>query len=347
MLSPAPDLQAVARRMLRRLPRPFRPASLFCLSQPLLLAVWLWCGLVSTSWGFNTVRCALADGFDFPCGKPEGDGYYKARGFWPNGHLGEDWNGTGGGDSDLGDDIYSIGRGVVVLSEDVKVGWGNVVIIRHAYREITGKVEMVDSLYGHLLERKVRVGQLVERGQLVGTMGGNNGMYPVHLHLEVRKNLAIGMNRSRFARDYSNYHSPTAFINAHRRLAADSRRYDIPVNTFAAYGGELTSAQEEVSRSTSPSTYTHKSPSARPDPNGVTRTGRGLRIPVVGGGGGSGGRSPAPAPTSPSGTPPPSSPGSPATPPGAPAGGEKSDFWSRLKGKLGSGQVTPGVDEKK
>ncbi|WP_172683136.1 M23 family metallopeptidase [Verrucomicrobium spinosum] len=229
---------------------------------------------------FETIRCQLADGFDFPCGKPEGAGYYKARGFWPNGHLGEDWNGSGGGDSDLGDPIYSIGRGIVVQSEDVKVGWGNVVIIRHVFREVTGKIEMVDSLYGHLLERKVKVGQMIEKGQLVGTMGGNNGMYPVHLHLEVRKNLAIGMNRSKFAKDYSNYHSPTAFINAHRQLASDFKKYDVPINTFAPYGGELTEAQERVSGATSSAANTA---SGSAPSRGFTRTGRGLAIPVING----------------------------------------------------------------
>lgn len=187
----------------------------------------------------DTVRCLLADGFDFPVGKPDAAGYYKFRGFYPNGHLGEDWNGKGGGDSDLGDPIYSMGRGVVVFSENIHVGWGNCVIVRHAYRDTTGKIDMVDSLYAHLHERKVQVGQLVEKGQLVGTMGGNNGMYAVHLHFEVRKNLQIGMNRSQFARDYSNYHSPTAFINARRQLQASFQKVDIPVKTFAAYGKTL------------------------------------------------------------------------------------------------------------
>lgn len=338
----------------------------------LVLAGMIWGILPQPARAFDTIRCQLANGFDFPVGKPEGDGYYKARGFWPNGHLGEDWNGRGGGDSDAGDPIYSIGRGVVVLSEDVKVGWGNVIIIRHAFREVTGKIDMVDSLYGHLQERRLKVGQLVEKGQLVGLMGGNNGMYPVHLHLEVRKNLAIGMNRSKFARDYSNYHSPTAFINAHRTLNTDLRRYDIPIGTFAAYGGELTEAQENVSRSTSPSTYTVKSPSARvskTDAHGVVRTKGGLRIPVIGGGfrpGGSAasgasastppsgsspaGVSPGPLPKITSPTSSPGTPGAPATPaPPLPAaaGSDKGDFWSRLKSKLGSGQVTPGIEEKK
>lgn len=300
---------------------------------------------------FDTIRCQLADGFDFPCGKPEGTGYYKARGFWPNGHLGEDWNGSGGGDSDLGDAIYSIGRGIVVQSEDIKVGWGNVVIIRHVFREVTGKIEMVDSLYGHLLERKVKVGQMVEKGQLVGTMGGNNGMYPVHLHLEVRKNLTIGMNRSKFAKDYSNYHSPTAFINAHRQLASDFKKYDVPINTFAPYGGELTEAQERVSGATSSAANTA---SGSAPSRGFTRTGRGLTIPVINGPAsgyppaGKPGTGAATASTSPApGAPGPSTvPGSTLpTPPADPNAG-KGDFWSRLKSKIANGAVTTGLEEK-
>lgn len=307
--------------------------------------------LVGRTDAFETVRCQLADGFDFPCGKPEGAGYYKARGFWPNGHLGEDWNGVGGGDSDLGDAIYSIGRGVVILSEDIKVGWGNVIIVRHVFREVTGKIEMVDSLYGHLLERRAKVGEIVERGQLIGTMGGNNGMYPVHLHLEVRKNLAIGMNRSSFAKDYSNYHSPTAFINAHRQLSTDFKKYEVPINTFARYGGELTSAQQRVSGATSAAGN-----SAEPTTpsRGFMRTGRGFRIPVINGPGGGFTSTPAPQPTakpvpgSEIAPPPGTTPAEGAVPAvTAPAEAGKTDFWTRLKSKLGSGTVTPGMEEEK
>ncbi|WP_166442715.1 M23 family metallopeptidase [Phragmitibacter flavus] len=284
----------------------------------------------------DTVRCQLADGFDFPVGKPDAAGYYKARGFWPNGHLGEDWNGTGGGDSDLGDPIYNIGHGVVVLSEDVKVGWGNVIIIRHAYREPNGKIEIIDALHGHLLERKVKVGDIVERGQLIGTMGGNNGMYPVHLHFEIRKNLTIGMNRSKFARDYSNYHSPTPFINARRQLASDFKRYEIPVNTFAAYGGELSDSQ---------SGFNIPSPNL-PNAPGVRRTSRGLSIPVTGGTGYSPNSNAAPGTSNNLSRPGTTGSNTGIAPPPSNATGSQEDFWSRLKSKLSKGEVTPGADAK-
>ncbi len=49
----------------------------------------------------------LCDGFDFPVGKPDGKGYYRARGLRLKSprHMGEDWNGNGGGNSDLGDTV--------------------------------------------------------------------------------------------------------------------------------------------------------------------------------------------------------------------------------------------------
>ena len=191
--------------------------------------------------GIDYRRVDLADGFDYPVGKPNGDGYYKARGYTPNGHLGEDWNGRGGGDSDLGDPIYSTANGIVVVSQNIGGGWGNCIIVRHAYRDTNGRVSMVDSQYGHLLKRISQVGDVVKRGQLIATMGGNSGMYPVHLHFEMRKNLQIGMNRMQFARDNSNYYSPTAFIIAHRTCSGDLAKVEVPINNFAPYGQTLAS----------------------------------------------------------------------------------------------------------
>jgi murein DD-endopeptidase MepM/ murein hydrolase activator NlpD len=179
----------------------------------------------------GTRAARVADGFDFPVGKPDGVGYYKARGFRTNGHLGEDWNGARGGDTDLDDVVSAIGHGVVVLARDMRLGWGNVVIVRHAFYE-NGQLQYVDSLYGHLNRLLVAEGQAVVRGQNLGTIGSNHGMYDAHLHFEIRKNLSIGMNRASFARDFSNYYDPTAFIQAHRTLRPGSHRTIVAMNTF-------------------------------------------------------------------------------------------------------------------
>ena len=181
------------------------------------------------------VRLPLADGFDYPVGKPDASNYYKARGYHPKGHHGEDWNGKGGGNTDLGDPVYAFGDGIVVQSRDVRVGWGNVVIIRHAYRDGKGAVKFIDSLYGHLNTRYVTLHQRVRRGQRIGTIGTNRGMYLAHLHFEVRKNLYIGMHRSKFAKGYGNYWDPTYFIKQHRQCQKGSRSYQVPINTFQPY----------------------------------------------------------------------------------------------------------------
>jgi murein DD-endopeptidase MepM/ murein hydrolase activator NlpD len=179
----------------------------------------------------ETAFVRLADGFDFPVGKPEAQGYYKARGFRSNGHLGEDWDGIRGGDTDLGDPIYCIGAGIVVFARDCHMGWGNVVIVRHSYRD-GGTVRSVDSLYGHCDRLLVRTGQIVSRGQQIATIGTAHGLYDAHLHLEVRKNIEIGMSRAKFARDSSNYFDPTQFINSHRHLQGGGGSYRVAMNTF-------------------------------------------------------------------------------------------------------------------
>lgn len=179
----------------------------------------------------DTATVRVADGFDFPVGKPDAHGYHKARGFTPFGHLGEDWDGDGGGDTDLGDPVYSIGNGIVVFAADVFLGWGNVVIVRHSYVE-NGQPACVDSLYGHLDKILVKPGDVVVRGQNIGTVGTAHGIYPAHLHFEIRKNLRIGMNRSAFAPDFTNYYDPTQFIAQHRKLPGAPDTAIIAINTF-------------------------------------------------------------------------------------------------------------------
>ena len=90
---------------------------------PLLAAVLVLCGgsvaqaetMVKMSPDGRWAMVPLADGFDYPVGKPNGEGYYKSRGLRLNipRHMGEDWNGNGGGNSDDGDPVYTVGTGLV------------------------------------------------------------------------------------------------------------------------------------------------------------------------------------------------------------------------------------------
>tara|TARA_R110002096_G_scaffold316010_10_gene510373 strand:+ start:27156 stop:28388 length:1233 start_codon:yes stop_codon:yes gene_type:complete len=157
-----------------------------------------------------------ADGFDFPVGGGSAYGYYTARRMVPYQHMGDDWNGNGGGNSDYGDPVLAIAHGKVVYSQNYGSDWGEVVIIRHKYRDSGGSTKYVDSLYGHVISRRVSVGQSVRRGQRIASIGNNRGMYVAHLHLEIRKNINIGIRAWAYPKSYANYHQPTSFINSHR-----------------------------------------------------------------------------------------------------------------------------------
>ncbi len=213
--------------------RILRPA-LVGFSLMLLLA-----GLAPTT-ALAAPKVNIADGFDFPVGKPDAKNYYKSRGLRlrsPS-HFGEDWNGRAGGNSDLGDPVYSCADGIVTFAHNVKTGWGNVVLIRHAYRDpSSGSVKFIDSLYGHLDKMSAKVGQSVKRGQQIGTIGTNFGMYPAHLHFEMRHNINIGMDRNGVPSTMDHWADPSQFITKYRRLNREWRPVAVPTGTYKAFAG--------------------------------------------------------------------------------------------------------------
>lgn len=182
----------------------------------------------------------LADGFDYPVGKPDGAGYYKSRGLRlkrPR-HLGEDWNGVRGGNSDLGDPVYSIGHGLVTYAADARGAWGKVVIVRHAFREPkTRKVLCCQTLYGHLNDISVKTGQLVKRGDRVGSIGTNRGMYPAHLHAEMHYNILVNCGQQGVQKNQINYGDLEDFIKRFRKLPTESKYVKLPIGCFLPYKG--------------------------------------------------------------------------------------------------------------
>ncbi len=153
----------------------------------------------------------ISDGFDFAVGKPDGNGYYVARRFMQDNHLGDDFNARTGGNTDEGDPVYSIANGFVSFAFDLKGGWGKTVRIIH--KTIDG--EYLESLYSHCDEIFVDFGQYVKRGDLIGTIGTAHGKYPAHLHLELRTevNLPLGTG---YALHPDGYTSPTLYIRNNR-----------------------------------------------------------------------------------------------------------------------------------
>lgn len=211
---------------------------------PLLLIVFsVFClsGIVSAAQDSKKwAMIPLCDGFDFPVGKPNGEGYYKARGlrFKRPRHLGEDWNGVRGGDSDLGDPVYTIGHGLVTYASDPRGAWGKVVIVRHAFREpTTGQLLCCQTLYSHLDRIDVKVGQILKRGDQVGTIGTGNGRYPAHLHFELHFNIDVNCGQQGIPKTPRNYGDPTKFINHYRKLPHENRKAKVPVGGFLPYKG--------------------------------------------------------------------------------------------------------------
>lgn len=153
----------------------------------------------------------ITDGFDFPVGRPDGNGYYNAQVFGKNNHLGDDWNGNGGGNSDLGDSVFATANGYVNFAEDVDGGWGNVIRILHKLPDGT----RVESLYAHFEKIVVKQGDWVKRGDFIGTVGTANGIYYAHLHFEIRSDVSMGIGAG-YSSDQSGYLDPTQFIREHR-----------------------------------------------------------------------------------------------------------------------------------
>ena len=80
----------------------------------------------------------------------------------------------------MGTEIYSTGKGKVVLVEKSNSGYGYHVIVDHGYGYQT--------LYGHMSQISVRQGQTVKRGEVLGLVGNTGLSSAPHLHYEVLKN---------------------------------------------------------------------------------------------------------------------------------------------------------------
>ncbi|MFT3826794.1 MAG: peptidoglycan DD-metalloendopeptidase family protein [Chitinophagaceae bacterium] len=79
-----------------------------------------------------------------------------------------------------GTPIYATANGVVKVAGSLGNGFGNHVVINHGYG--------YETVYGHMFKVKVKVGQQVKRGEVIGWVGSTGKSTGPHCHYEVHKN---------------------------------------------------------------------------------------------------------------------------------------------------------------
>jgi len=163
----------------------------------------------------ETATLPLATRFDMPLGSEHGAFTYNARAFRISRHLGDDLNGIGGQNSDLGDAVYAAGAGRVVFVGVPGPGWGKMVIIAHRLPEGDELGPVVQTMYAHLESIRVQTGKTVQRGDSIGTVGTADGQYLAHLHFEVRMGPYVNPGQG-YADTALNRVSPEQFIRARR-----------------------------------------------------------------------------------------------------------------------------------
>ena len=96
--------------------------------------------------------------------------FYKISKF----HFGMDFT------APLGTEVYATGNGTVVEVKAAQRGFGKYIILDHGFGYM--------STYAHLSNFNVRVGQKVQRGDIIGFVGSTGTSVANHLHYEIKLN---------------------------------------------------------------------------------------------------------------------------------------------------------------
>ena len=171
---------------------------------------------------FETAQIPTAVRFDAPLGTQHLGLVYNAQKFWDMNvtrgghHTGDDLNGIGGMNTDLGDPVFAVADGLVLYAGESSPGWGKLIVIAHK----TSDGRTLHSMYAHLNKIEVSVGSLVARGGEIGTVGTANGYYPAHLHFEIRASDGVDIGPG-YASNPLNRLDPMGTVNSLRNAAAD------------------------------------------------------------------------------------------------------------------------------
>lgn len=190
---------------------------------------------------WDHARIPVAGRFDPPMGSEHAALVYNAQKFGEMNekrggpHLGDDLNGIGGMNTDLGDPVYSTADGLVLYTGEPSPGWGKIVIIAH--KAVDGR--MLQSMYAHLHRIDVPRGAWVSRGGKIGTVGTANGYYPAHLHFEIRAANEVDIGPG-YGANPLNRLDPMATVAALRGAAPDALSPSPLAAALATTGGWTT-----------------------------------------------------------------------------------------------------------
>ncbi len=171
---------------------------------------------------FQTTQIPTATRFDPPLGTQHLGLVYNAQKFWDMNdtrgghHTGDDLNGIGGMNTDLGDPVYATADGLVLYAGEPSPGWGKLIVIAHK----TADGRTLHSMYAHLHKIETSIGSLVARGGKIGSVGTANGYYPAHLHFEMRASDAVDIGAG-YASNPLNHLDPMGTVNSLRNATAD------------------------------------------------------------------------------------------------------------------------------
>lgn len=161
---------------------------------------------------------------DLPMGTENGALTYNAQPFWAMNeqrgghHTGDDLNGIGGMNTDFGDPVLAAADGIVVYAGTPSEGWGRVLILSHRLKDGCS----FQTMYAHLHSIDVALGAMVGRGQNIGKVGTADGLYPAHLHYEIRTGYGVDVGAG-YAAHPLNRVDPTKFRQGLLAAADDLR----------------------------------------------------------------------------------------------------------------------------
>lgn len=172
---------------------------------------------------WEAVQVPKAVRFDPPMGTEHGGLVYNGQKYWEMNekrgghHTGDDLNGIGGMNTDLGDPVFAVADGLVVFAGEPSANWGKVIVVAHK----TPDGKPIHSMYAHLDRIDIAKDSLVGRGTKIGTVGTANGYYPAHLHFEMRSTDGVDIGAG-YAMHPLNRLDPMATVQSLRNSAVEA-----------------------------------------------------------------------------------------------------------------------------